>query len=154
MNPPSTARQVLEPPDPAAALLEEVETLSRELDRGRRRAATLESGLDKDLGIDSLGRVELLVRLEKRFGVTLPDASVAGAETVSDLLRAIGRASPAQAPRPSTPAAAPAAAAEPGGAAPESSETLLDALEWHVGKHPGRVHIALQLESGGHDDIT
>ncbi|HEX7899877.1 MAG TPA: AMP-binding protein [Planctomycetota bacterium] len=144
----------LESPDAAAAaLLQEVDALARELDRGRRRAATLESGLDKDLGIDSLGRVELLVRLEKRFGVTLPDASVAGAETVSDLLRALGRAVPASAPVSAAPAAA-APATDAGGAAPESSATLLDALEWHVAKHPGRVHIALQLENGGHDDIS
>src|SRR5688572_17287385 len=102
---PSTSSATVGPSDPSSALLEEVETLSRELDRGRRRAATLESGLDKDLGIDSLGRVELLVRLEKRFGVTLPDASVAGAETVSDLLKAIGRAAPARDIRAAAPAA-------------------------------------------------
>ncbi len=154
MTPPTIAAPPAEPPDLSAALLEEVQSLALELNRNRRRAATLESALDRDLGIDSLGRVELLVRLEKRFGVTLPDASVAGAETVSDLLRAIGRAAPAEARTiPAEPRALPPVP-EGGGSAPESAETLVDVLEWHVAKHPDRTHITLYREDGAKEEIT
>jgi 1-acyl-sn-glycerol-3-phosphate acyltransferase len=142
--------------DPASALLEEVEALARELHPGRRlKAASLESGLDRDLAIDSLGRVELLVRLEKRFGVTLPDASVAGAETVADLLAALRRATPGGEVRPATPAAPrPEVRDSSDGRVPEGASTLVDVLEWHVERHPDRTHITLYEEGGGRDAIS
>lgn len=42
--------------------------------------------LDLDLGLDSLGRVELWVRLEQAFAVTLPDSALREVHTVSDLV--------------------------------------------------------------------
>ena len=39
---------------------------------GARAGVTLDSSLDRDLGLDSLSRMELLSRLERRFGVTIP----------------------------------------------------------------------------------
>src|SRR5208282_4419575 len=49
-------------------------------------AVRLNSRLDRDLGFDSLGRVELVLRLEQRFGVHLPAAALSSAETVADLI--------------------------------------------------------------------
>ncbi|NWG73063.1 MAG: acyl carrier protein, partial [Rubrivivax sp.] len=46
---------------------------------------TMASVLDRDLGLDSLARVELLMRLERRFGVALPEDTLQRAETVNDL---------------------------------------------------------------------
>jgi len=50
------------------------------------RSAGVHSHLDRDLGLGSLERVELLVRLEKTFGTRLNEDVVAGAETVQDLI--------------------------------------------------------------------
>jgi acyl carrier protein len=36
------------------------------------RPVTLDSTLEQDLGLDSLSRVELAVRIERAFGATLP----------------------------------------------------------------------------------
>ena len=45
------------------------------------------SRLDADLGLDSLGRVELAAFLERAFGIAAPEARLAEAETVADLAR-------------------------------------------------------------------
>lgn len=50
--------------------------------------ATLDSPLDRELGFDSLGRVELIAHIEKAFGVQLPERSFSDAETPRDLLLA------------------------------------------------------------------
>jgi 1-acyl-sn-glycerol-3-phosphate acyltransferase len=50
------------------------------------------SNLDRDLGLGSLERVELLTRLEGAFEVRLPDTLAAEANTPEDLIQAIVRA--------------------------------------------------------------
>ena len=52
---------------------------------------TLASRLDRDLGIDSLARTELVLRIERKFRVRLAVTEVAEMETVRDLLQG-GRA--------------------------------------------------------------
>src|SRR5258705_2042601 len=49
--------------------------------------AALDSSLEKELGLDSLARVELVLRLEKEFGASLPEQALATSETPRDLLR-------------------------------------------------------------------
>lgn len=125
-----------------AALLEIARELSRELHPARRiRALTLESSLERDAGLDSLARVEFLLRVEKKLGLQLPDQAVLSAETFGDLLAAAKTA--------------PLETLEPGAAMPiisgsetsvedewpESAETLVEALEWHVLRHPDRPQI-------------
>ena len=53
------------------------------------RSAAASSHLDRDLGLGSLERVELLLRLEKTFGTRLDEEVLAGAETVQDLIAAL-----------------------------------------------------------------
>src|SRR6202521_6076074 len=53
------------------------------------RSAGLASHLDRDLGLGSLERVGLLLRLEKSFGTRLDEEVLAGAETVQDLITAL-----------------------------------------------------------------
>ncbi len=48
---------------------------------------TLDSSLEKELGLDSLARVELVLRLEKEFGSSLPEQALGTSETPRDLLR-------------------------------------------------------------------
>ena len=51
--------------------------------------SVLEASLERDLGLGSLERVELLARLERTFAVRFPDRLVAEAETPADLVKAI-----------------------------------------------------------------
>ncbi len=54
------------------------------------RSASSASHLDRDLGLGSLERVELLLRLEKACGIRLDEKVLAEAETVQDLILAVG----------------------------------------------------------------
>lgn len=67
--------------DPAVA------KLAAFLERQGQRPVRAGSRLDADLGLDSLGRVELAVFLERAFGVAVPEARLAELETVGDLAR-------------------------------------------------------------------
>ena len=112
---------------------------------------SLYSVLDRDLGLDSLARAELWSRIEQEFGVRLPDSLFASAETAADLLRALhGRG--AQAPSPP----AQVVADEPGssGETPASAQTLMEVLEWHVQRHPQRIHVHLLGEDEQQEDIS
>jgi 1-acyl-sn-glycerol-3-phosphate acyltransferase len=108
--------------------------------RGRRLRLTTHSRLDRDLGFDSLSRVELLLRINRAFGIELNESVLTDAETPADLLDAI---------RTSAPAAAldlPAAPVEPlapVGELPHGAQTLIDVLQWHAEVHPQRTHVFL-----------
>src|SRR5262249_15026331 len=79
------------------ALIQLIHDLAAELHPGRTAVpSTLDHRLEQDYGFDSLGRVELFLRIERRFGVTLPEAVMGNAETPRDLLRALLAAAPAQ----------------------------------------------------------
>ena len=117
--------------------------------RGR---VALDDVLDRDLGIGSLERVELLARLEAAFDVRLPDAVLEEAESVRDLLAAVCGGGPAVAAP--APVAEPAPAFEAGAAAPASARTLLDVLRWHAERDGARVHIVLRLDDESERRIT
>lgn len=51
-----------------------------------RRPADLEANLQADLGADSLDLVEIVMALEERFDVTIPDEAAERVATVGDLL--------------------------------------------------------------------
>jgi len=53
------------------------------------RPVTLDSALEQDLGLDSLSRVELAVRIERAFANSLPEQTLGGAVTLRDLLTAL-----------------------------------------------------------------
>ncbi len=78
----------------AEAVLAAVAALYAQLHRGRPPGDALGCGsnLDRDLGIDSLARIELGRRLEDRLCLKLPQATLATLDTVDDLLRACGAA--------------------------------------------------------------
>jgi len=128
-------------------LLAIVGELARELhpQHSRIDEVSLGSRLEKNLGIDSLGRTELVLRLERAFGARLPIRLVGEADTVGDLLRALDQAEQSGTAMDTVPAA-PSLAAVP---AAGEARTLLDVLEWHAAQHPDRLH-ATVLE----DDVT
>jgi 1-acyl-sn-glycerol-3-phosphate acyltransferase len=117
-----------------------VTDLVRELRQGRAIEITASSRLENDLGIDSLARTELTIRLERALKLRLPGLAIAEAETLTDLFRALEQARPLHEPvvlvKPEVTrleAVAPAA----------NSKTLLDVLKWHEDRHPERVHLTL-----------
>jgi 1-acyl-sn-glycerol-3-phosphate acyltransferase len=118
------------------------------------RPVTLDSQLDRDLGFDSLGRGELIARIEQAFAVALPDAVLAAAETPRDLADAVAAAA-VRAPHPAA-AAAPVVAAAPAGATrvPTEARTLVEVLAWHAAVHPERPHVRLVADEGDGEVLT
>ncbi len=102
---------------------------------------TLSSRLERDLGIDSLGRTELISRLERVFAARIPEEMVTEAETVADLLPALDKAEPDEklAAEARTVIAPKLARVE----APVSAKTLVEMLDWHVREHPDRLHVTV-----------
>lgn len=60
------------------------------------RSLALDTILQLDLGIDSLGWVELTLALERDLGIALREAEIARIVTIRDLLREAGAAQPSQ----------------------------------------------------------
>ena len=115
------------------------------------RAVGPSDSLERDLGISSLERVELLIRLERAFGVRLDDAAMTEAVTPRDLARSIASAGPAVAQTlPAKPTATPSAAV----ALPASARTLTEALQWHAERTPEQVHIRLRADDGEETALT
>jgi len=115
------------------------------------QTVTLDSILDRDLGLDSLARVELILRVEKTFDVQLPEQLLGSAETPRDLLRAVHGSEGAvgSETRPGRGIALAGTEGEPAGAT-----TLLDVLDWHVKRHPRRTHVLLYPHKERREEIT
>jgi 1-acyl-sn-glycerol-3-phosphate acyltransferase len=123
-----------------AELLDELGSpAAAEMDRAAERFEALH--IERELGLGSLERVELLTRLEKLFGARLPDRVMAEADKVGDVVTAMHERLRAPAAEP---AAAPTAAEKRGAALPwpelerarglpplrpvEQAETLVEVL--------------------------
>lgn len=116
------------------------------------QSITLDSNFEKDLGLDSLARIELISRIEKQFKLALPERIFAESGSARDLLRAIqGADTPITglhevdtlAVMPSTISAS-----------PDDSQTLIDVLNWHVNTHPDSAHIQMYTDQGDGEVIT
>jgi acyl carrier protein len=118
----------------------------------RTMSVTLDSSLERDLGLDSLGRMELLGRLERAFDIRLPEQLLAMAETLRDLLRAVPDASITRAPdrRPCVTSQA----LEQLDTSPLQAQTLVEVLDWHMQTHPQRPHIHLYGDADQEEIIT
>ena len=139
--------------DTSSTLLATIRQLAAELHTRPEKdiAVTLDSSLERDLGIDSLGRVELLARIEQVFGISLPEQVFATAETARDLLQAVLTAVPDMAllagvQRSESPVWVQAV--------PADAMTLPEVLDWHVRAHPDRTHITLQDADSKETAIT
>ena len=87
----------MDPSIPPQRLLGIVQGLAREL---RPHAPEVERlgldhSLERDFGLDSLARTELLARIERELGARLNEEALTSAETPRDLLRLAGIATPA-----------------------------------------------------------
>ena len=148
----------------APRLLATVCSVSDELRPQARLAASLgwDHSLERDFGLDSLARVELITRIDHDLGVSLSEAALTEAETPRDLLRFITRTGSrggVPAAPVGQPVVGPQAATDTNTDAktytnanantaserypPESLPTLMDVFEWHLQRHPKRVLITL-----------
>jgi fatty-acyl-CoA synthase len=123
------------------------------------RSAGVESHLDRDLGLGSLERVELLVRLEKMFGVRLDENALAGAETVQSLIAAVGaatEASPAREFTPTEQSAASAAQISSTGLAEgiPSAETFEEVLRHRGRADASRTHLIFYEDETEGESLT
>jgi acyl-CoA synthetase (AMP-forming)/AMP-acid ligase II/acyl carrier protein len=129
-----------------------IRDLAIELEPGRRETleVTADSVLDRELGIDSLARLELSLRIERGFGVRIAEQALMEAVTPADLLVALEAGHPEEA------AAMLHAVAEPvtGAArpAPVATQTLVEMLAFHTEAHPDRT--AIRLLSSDADEET
>ncbi len=115
------------------------------------------SQLDRDLGLGSLERVELLARLETAFSVRFPDRVASEANTPEDLARAIYAAPGEDTQEEATGSALRAsvttqklhrAAADEG---VFSAETLLDVFRYRAAHDAERAHLLITEDADGGD---
>ena len=118
-----------------------IESLARELNPQRRVHALPQSSLQRDLGFDSLGLSELLLRAEKEFRIRLPDDLIGRLDTPGDLISEIAKSE--EAAGTVVTRRAERLAEAPIEAVPESETTLTGVLDWHVRHNGERAHILL-----------
>lgn len=110
--------------------------------------------LERDLGLGSLERVELLLRLNAAFSIQLPEQALSEAETVGELLRVV------QSSLGATPAATLATGKRSDRAEadwvplPESVETFVDVLRFRAGAMPDQPHVYLEDAEGSERLLT
>jgi 1-acyl-sn-glycerol-3-phosphate acyltransferase len=126
----------------ASRLLEIIRTLNLELQPERLRVQIeLDTDLDRELGFDSLSRVELLLRIERELDVRLPEQVFGTAETPRDLLQAaLSARATRREPRSFD---YEAIALGDAGAVPASVDTLTGVLAWRAQQQPHRTHMQL-----------
>src|ERR1700738_779039 len=138
-------------------VLEEIRGLLQEL--GSAGAMPMLNGswhLERDLGLGSVERVELMARLENAFGVRIADQAATQANTPDDLAEAVMEA--------------PESVAETGGVSAEqasvkvqqlkrraeevgvvSAETLIDVLHYRAAHDASRPHLVITEDVDGQD---
>ncbi|HSM10256.1 MAG TPA: AMP-binding protein, partial [Lysobacter sp.] len=144
----SAPRELLPAADQAvlaeiAALLRELHPQARSLPEPR-----MDARLVRELGLDSLARMELLARLEQRFRVRIAEQAGFAAETPADLLQALAGAAPLESESAS---AALQATRREQVEVPTAARTIVDVLDWHAERHPDRLHV--RFEGGDADGV-
>ncbi|MFY9583305.1 MAG: AMP-binding protein [Candidatus Acidiferrales bacterium] len=148
-----------------AAVQEQVAEIVRQLlaELGSHRSLQAVRGaahLDRDLGLGSLERVELMLRLGAAFGSRLPDRVVAEADTMDDLVDAlllhardagVAPLEPFSAPRP---IGATHSSVRLDTRSIESAETLQDVLRHRARADASRPHLYLREGEGRTSAIT
>ena len=147
------AAQMPDDRDPKLRLLQLVRDLADELRPagGFARNLGIEHSLERDYGLDSLSRAELVTRIESEFGVRLDPAALAQAETPHDLLRILVGA-------PAAGSAVAEAAADPDSdpprddarceLPPDALATLPDVLDWHAARRGKRLLVTIESPQG------
>ena len=146
-------------------VLQIVRVLLQELgSQGALPMLSATSSLDRDLGLGSLERLELLSRLEEEFGVRLPDQVASEANTPEELSNALLQAPGAHRnDDEAIPELHASVAARQVRARQDQSnegifaaETLLDVLRYRARHDADRAHLLISEETtnGGERDVT
>ena len=130
----------------AARLIAVVEQMVLDTRHGRAIQVALDSSLERDLALDSMARVELVLRIERAFAVSLPEHALYAAETPRDLLRLVHGSQGVHRAEPERTVLSLVQADS--GANTCAANTLVDALEWHAARHPQRLQVHLYGENG------
>ncbi len=139
-------------PTDAEKLLAIVDEIVRELRPGARESASLDSALDRELGLDSLARVELLARVERAFDVRLPEDVLTAAETPRAILGTLGSIRTGSTPLQDTSRHESLAVHSEG--FPEQAATLVEVLDWHLARHPQRRHVTFCHPDGRSEPLS
>lgn len=137
-------------------LLQIIRELAEELhpEAGHSLSLNLDSSLDRDLGLNSLARMELLTRLEREFAVSLSEQILATVESPRDVLRALGSAPMAVASGNIGPTESTEKHPDTTDFIPHAAGTLPAVLESHARLHPDRVHILFEPKQGERWPLT
>ncbi len=127
----------------ADKVLATVAAVAREARPNFNADVSLDSALERELGLDSLARVELVLRLEREFSTSLPEQALATSESPRDLLRFL-LGSMGHEARAADTTVANLAQGE-GVRAPSESQarTLVEALAYHAERQPERLTVFL-----------
>lgn len=110
------------------------------------QAITIDASLERNLGIDSLGKVELFHRIEKHFSVHLSESAMASADCLKDIVPQIMQQEPMVITQFQQQLDLPVHADISQDLA--KAKTLLDVLSLYAKKEPKRAHLYLQNEKG------
>ena len=125
--------------DVETRVLDITRALCRELDpRASDAAVRPRASLQRELGLDSLARAELLLRVERELGARMTPGALAEVDSVRDIMQHLRCAPGAEAPSSATITLAGAPHE-----LPESARTLLDVLHWHVQRDGARTQLVL-----------
>jgi 1-acyl-sn-glycerol-3-phosphate acyltransferase len=134
---------------PEARVLEIVRVLARELGGARaERAVSDGASLERDVGLGSLERVELLVRLERAFGRSLGDRFLT-LDTPAELARALEQDAPGETSRGARRAPALTAAARV-----EAAATIHETLWRRALAEPERPQAFVREEDGREHTVS
>lgn len=134
-------------------LLQLIHNLVKELHpHFSKSSVTLEDDFEKDLGLDSLSRVELISRIEASFKTSFPETILHEAQTPKDLLKAL--LGPKAHPVINSYLEKSALKLKETASLPTDAKTLVEVLLWHVKEHPDRPHIQLYEDDGKGEVIT
>lgn len=108
------------------------------------------ASFERDLALGSLERVELLLRIESTFKVSLPDATIAEAETPRELADIVQKASPSE----KRPQVARTETLKKAAHTIRPARTLTEGLMHHAEFDPERPHIYLTGDQGEEETLT
>ena len=136
------------------ALIKVIHNLCTEVHSGHALVdkINLDNTFDKDLGLDSLARVELISRVESEFKLTFPENTFVEIQTPRDLLRVI-QGTHFDYIEISTVKHLPVETLKTS-EIPSKAQTLVEMLEWHVIHNPDRPHIQFYQDDGKGEIIT
>ncbi len=146
------------PASEAEILLGLITELSRQLHPQRLPVAVdLGTHLDEELGLDSLGRVELWQRIEGEFGFLPPSEILAEARTPGDLLSGLrartAQMKPSEQGKLGRQSGETRAFLEVGSSkSPHRAGTLVEVLRWRV-EHSGE-HLHVRFFDGAGEDLS